>query len=69
VSVLLLIAAATSPIASNGSVAAPTPDCRSRYSQASAQSQPQRDAGDNRRRQPAPKPDRPVRPCYIMASV
>jgi hypothetical protein len=36
--------------------------------QASAQNQPQRDSADTRRRQPAPKPDRPVRPCYIMAS-
>ncbi|MEY2928316.1 MAG: hypothetical protein RL367_2793 [Pseudomonadota bacterium] len=67
-SLLLLVAAAASPVAANGNGGAQTQDCRTRYMQASAQNQPQRDSADTRRRQPAPKPDRPVRPCYIMAS-
>lgn len=63
-SVMLLIAASTSPIIQ------PIPDCRARYIQASAQNQQQsREQSDNRRKQATPKPDRPARPCLIMASV
>lgn len=63
-SVLLLIAATTS------SVVQPAPDCRTRYIQASAQNQQQsREQNDNRRKEAAPKPERPTRPCLIMAAV
>lgn len=63
-SVLLLIAATTSPITP------PAADCRARYIQASAQNQQQsRDQSDSRRKQATPKPDRPARPCLIMAAV
>lgn len=62
-SILLLIAATTSPVVTTAN------DCRPRFIPASTQTQPQRDPADNRRRPAVPKQDRPTRPCYILASL